>query len=442
MTLLRHATIRLRSGNLQLNKLKIQFIKNPLDFFGTASIRALGALSLFLLTLGLTSLMPVAEAGIFFHSFSMIMLTAPLALLGMNHLGIRLVAIANSNLQFPEIRGFVASSMTLVLVSSSTATATWIAVSRYFGVDIIHPDSAGIFVLLAVTVSIGLLLAFVLQGLSRPNISIFCQSILPCIFCIATVILLSTTMVTNHRQAMLAFACGSTLSILLALTVIFRRTGIGKFKVPAELRPNSSVFYLWIVSVGTAIINWGPLFMLGLAYSPESVAELNVAYRIAMILTLLQLTVAVIVSPKMAVMYDRGQLENLEKLMRKIVTILSFISIPIALIIYLNGQHILRLFSSEFSGFGIHCLTVFLVTQSINVLTGPSNQLLLMTKKEREMAHISTVSSVLTVLSTLVFLKLFGAIGAAYGMLFGSFSQNVTAAVFVYKLHGLHVYRF
>jgi len=195
-----------------------------IKYSSTIILRGAGALSLFLLTWALSYLLSKEEAGRFFHTYSLVMLFAPIALMGLNHIAIKFIALATEGKDPSAVRGFLLASTVIVLSVTIIGSAIWHTVASQLD---LAPPRWTLLALVISSVTCALLLSYVLQGLSRPNLSVVCQSIIPPFACVILLFALGRDGQLLFEHAIKLYATGAIFSASVALVVFVKSTGFG-----------------------------------------------------------------------------------------------------------------------------------------------------------------------------------------------------------------------
>ena len=362
----------------------------------------------------------------------MLMIVCPISLVGLNHYSVRHLAILDNANKSDEIRGFVVVASIIVFCTSSIAaliTMKIIANNSLASLSNGIGNLTYLIVALAILTALSLLFSFILQGLSKPAKALLCQSILPPLICSICAIYFFKINILNLYHTFYLFGLGVLIATALSMVFTIKAVKFGAMSFPEINFFKRSTLYFWVVSIGTSIINWAPLLLLGIMYSSTDVATYNAALRISSGLLLLQITFALVLSPRIAVLYETKEFRQLESLLRKTTLTLLALYLPLAAVIYFNSESILQLFGNDFRA-GAKFLSILLVGQLVITTAGLANQLLLMSHNENQMGKISLFSAIICVVVTVVSLRLFGPIGAALGTAIGVSLQNALAAYY------------
>ena len=145
-----------------------------------------------------------------------------------------------------------------------------------------------------------------------------------------------------------------------------------------------------------------------------------------------------IYAPRAAELFGNNNITALSVLTRKINFTFLAIAVVNVLIFYFFGQDILNFWGSEFSQ-GLPVLFMLLIGQTLNLVTGPTGVLLMMTGNENLMFRIMLFSLFVTFMFTYFFTLQFGLVGAACAYALLMCLEN-TLKVFLSKILKFRLY--
>ncbi|WP_417215149.1 lipopolysaccharide biosynthesis protein [Alcanivorax sp.] len=160
------------------------------------------------------------------------------------------------------------------------------------------------------------------------------------------------------------------------------------------------------------------------------------AQQTAFLIGFILVVINAIFPPKFASLYHRGDLSGLGHLARQGALLGTLMSAPLLVVCLFFPAWLLSFFGDGFSE-GAPLLRIVAVAQLINVMTGSVGFLLNMTGHELVYRNITLICSALGLLAFLVFIPVFGAVGAAWALAFVLVAQNMTALFFVWRRLGI-----
>jgi len=161
------------------------------------------------------------------------------------------------------------------------------------------------------------------------------------------------------------------------------------------------------------LISNGGLWVLGAYHPHEEVAIFAAVTRLVALLGMPLLVVNSVVAPIIAELYSQGNKNDLEFYLRKTASLAGYAGIVMLLFLIVFGEYVLGLIYGEFYKEGYTILLILCFGMFVNVWSGSCGQVLMMTGGQKAMMYISAFCGVLMVISTLLVVKPYGAIGVA-----------------------------
>lgn len=154
------------------------------------------------------------------------------------------------------------------------------------------------------------------------------------------------------------------------------------------------------------------------------------AERFALAAALAGEAVYLAVASRIATLHADGGRQELQALIRRTTRTVGAATVILCLLIYGGAEILLGLYGHDFAK-AKDVLTVFLIATSLNVLAGPTGQLLLMTHHEK--LHFMALASSVSVQATLLLLLVprYGAYGAAISVLAATMVWNLGMMLFI-----------
>lgn len=171
--------------------------------------------------------------------------------------------------------------------------------------------------------------------------------------------------------------------------------------------------------------------------SDEEIGYYSIAKKISSLLSIVLLTVNLVIAPEIAKLYEDGNNKKLELLIRKSIRVTFFLSLPIGLFLIAAGPFILGLYGKDF-GTCYPVLIIFVFVQLINVGVGSVGNILNMTGHEKEVLYGIVVSLVFNVVLNLIFVPLYGMLGAAAATGLSVIIWNILLWIFVKRKIGIN----
>ena len=395
---------------------------------GAASIRTIGALSAFLLSILVSRHFGAAGAGYFFGSLTAMFGLSIVAKFGFDKVTLREIA-ANYNKDFPNhARQVFYSTVAIILTLSVICMITVTIGDKLLNGEDRLSEQKYMVGFIAYCLAPAALLAIssaALKGSFRPiSASVVEFTAVPVIVlsALATLIWLDLD-IAIEQVAVLYAAVLTLIALLVALMVTRSLAGAGAGR--AGLKSGSiSVRRYWSESRGSAghffiidsmafIIGWSSLLLLASFVSVGDVGFYNAALRTASLLAIFQFGIASVTSPRFARAWEEENSEHLAYLVKSAARLMFVLAAIVLLAVLISGRELMGLFGA---GFGIAAYTPFvilMVFRCISFMCGPSQELLSMTGNEAAITRSMTGGAVLILSLSLLLIPLYGIVGAA-----------------------------
>ncbi len=205
-------------------------------------------------------------------------------------------------------------------------------------------------------------------------------------------------------------------SVMLITMISFYRTEPAMRPVRTERHPvaewNSAAFTFWLVS-GVFIINSRvDGLVLGKYATDADLGVYSIAYKITDLVRVVLIVVNLVIAPEIAALFQNGEHDKLQRLIKKSIRWTFALSIPIAIVLGIGGPILLALFGKEFAG-GYSVLVILIVVQLINVMLGSVGNILTMTGNEKTAFRIILLSLIINIILNLLLVPSMGINGAA-----------------------------
>ncbi|MDX1733204.1 MAG: MATE family efflux transporter [Halioglobus sp.] len=414
-----------------------------IDLALAGSVRLIGALSLFCLTMVVAHRLEADEAGYFFLGFNIVIFLSTAARVGLDQIVLRLTSVAQAEELGTRIRQCLVKALGVAGVA-----AVLIALCLWLGADWLavavlkKPAVAPVLKAIAPSIvgcALLMLIAMSLQGIRRISTSVFVSHI-------ALNLLVILFLLTSTQADAVAAAHGYSVMSVAAAVACFAlwRAYAGKFPragaiTLAEL--TQSCMPLWIFMLMSQLVLWSGQIMAGAWVEPSEIALLSVAQRTAMVISFAHMAMNLVIAPKFAELYSHGKSQELEKLALRATLVMVVLTVPVAVVILLAPQFIMSLFG-EFYSSGATLLQILTIGQLINVVTGPVNYLLTMCGHDRDMRNVMLVTGPTAVILGLLLIPTFGAAGCAVATTTAIATQNILAAWLVKQRLGFNTLAF
>lgn len=402
-------------------------------------VKALGAFSLFILTVFISRELPLEEAGYFFLVFSLISILIPVSVFGTNLISLKLISIDFSGKNWNGIITTSITSYIIVLFFSCIVAGLLWSLSPVLA-ELIwkKPDTIPIIkhsALAIIPMSLSLVTAHHLQGMTKVVKSVMVLSIFMPIFLSAILLIFNIHTAEDTINLLILVSC-----ITLCLGVFFWWKSIPSSKLTFDRPANFSNFLLscthvWVISLMVAISQWGSQFIAGSWVKAEEIAYLAVAQRTAMLVSFILIAFNLVAAPRYATLYKQKKFIELKKLALKATYIMTACALPIVIILCVFPGFFMSFFGEEFTK-GNDILIILAIGQLINVMTGSVGYLLTMSGHEKDMRNIILISTPSSIILALILIPIYGIVGAAISTAIAVAIQNIGMLFMVKKRLG------
>lgn len=234
---------------------------------------------------------------------------------------------------------------------------------------------------------------------------------------------------------------------LFAASAFLRRIQPDAHPVDRVVSGNSRRWILAILPLGfiaaAQIINTrADTLLLGIMAGPESVGLYQVAVQGAQTVVLTLAAINLVVAPRFAALYERGEIERLQRLVTLSARAVVLLTLPVVLILIFCGGYLIRwIFGIEYQP--AHWpLTILAAGQLANAGFGSVAMLLNMTGHERTTARGLAIAAALNIMLNLILIPPFGIDGAAAATAFSLVAWNGMLWYSTQRLIGINTLAF
>ena len=382
-------------------------------------------------TVALARLMDLTGFGVYSWVVATVYLLSVPAVLGLDRLLVRDVAVYMSRGDHARVRGLIRRAFQVVLMTSGAITALvliWAVFLAPQGSTAANALAVGVLGLPAL--SLAWIAQSALMGLHRVVLGQSAELFLRPLLLLALV-LLAALLVTGLISAPLAaalFTTSALISASVALVLLYRRLG-------ASVDSEQPLFETraWIGAALGLVLLSGAQFansqvgtvLLGVLDGADSAALYAVAQRGALLVAFPLLALNAGIAPTAARLWERGESGELQHLATFGARIALLASLPIALAFIIAGEPLLRLvFGPSFTA-AASALAILSVGQLVNAATGSVATLLMMTGQQRRASVGVAVGLMINVGLGVLLIPQSGATGAAVAAASGIIVANV-----------------
>lgn len=404
-------------------------------------LKIVGSGLAFAFNVAVARLLGAEGAGIYFLALSITAIGSVIGRIGLDNALLRFVATKASELDWAGVRGVYSLGIRLAIAAAGLVTAIVFFSAPWMADTLFNkPQLADPLRWMALSIlpfSLLNLQAESLKGLKRIRDAMFVQGIgVPLVSLLLIVPLAKSFGVLG---ASLAYLAGSAVVAVLGMWAWHR--AVAGHVIPSTPFPFKDLWAscrpLFMVSViNRAVLPWAPLFLLGIWATSEEVGVFGAALRVAMLVTFMLATINNVVAPKFAELYAKGDIETLGKIARHTTLLITILATPFFLVLIFGGELVMAMFGRGFEQ-GALVLAILAMGQFVNVFTGSVGYLLLMSENETPFQNLTIISASILLLMCLIFIPLWGAVGAALASSIAVAGLNIGSVCLVRRKIGI-----
>jgi O-antigen/teichoic acid export membrane protein len=183
------------------------------------------------------------------------------------------------------------------------------------------------------------------------------------------------------------------------------------------------------------VMSWTDIIMLGIFTDEKEVGVYNVVIKLAMLAAITMMAINTIAAPKFSEFYSRGDIQGLKRVARNSTRMVFFTSLPAILILIMFPTFILEFFGQEFI-VGRDALLILMISQFINISSGPVGSLLNMTGKQVALNIVMLTASIFNIVLNYFLIPIYGMEGAAIATLISLFFNKVISLILIRVYYG------
>jgi O-antigen/teichoic acid export membrane protein len=178
--------------------------------------------------------------------------------------------------------------------------------------------------------------------------------------------------------------------------------------------------------------------MIGMFGSTRDAGIYRAASQLPLAMTIFLFASNSIYAPIIADLHLKKETERLSKLFKATTRWVSYVVLPMFLIIVFSSSDLMRLFGEEYVRGGAQVLIILSLGQLINCITGGVGYTLTMTGRQIVELYFELLLVALNILLNLWLIPKFGVVGAAISSSTAVGSVNVLRTAAVYKIYKIH----
>ena len=252
---------------------------------------------------------------------------------------------------------------------------------------------------------------------------------------VAIMLLLLLSSYTENYIPTMAYSVSTVIAAIVSVIfiVVKRKEVIAKSKVKVEFKNILGVSYnMFLSSSALFIAGWIDIIMLGIFSDAASLGIYGVASKVAKVTVLFIASIGIISAREFAAHYVNKDFESLKKSVQNASKISFMFTTPVLVILFIFMETILGFFGETFIA-AKPVLYVLLISQYLNAITGPTDQILNMTGNHAILKNLNFISIIANIGLNLLLIPLYGIVGAAIATGFSNVFMNVSCTYFIWK---------
>lgn len=419
---------------------KISFLKHS----GLAFIvRLFGALAGFLMSIAITRTLSVEESGLFFLAHALCSSIGMLCTLGLTNAFLRFIGGFHAEANWGVIKGVFNKGLITVLLTSIAVALVFFYCRGFISNNLFNkPEFESVLTVIVFAIpfiAVYQLMTFAFQGLHKPIISIFLQSIsVQLLVFITLLIALSFSIHLTATLVAIFFVCATFITAFIAIIKWLLNKNlsvVAEYSQTSELV--SSAKPLFTIMLMALVVQYGGQIISGLYLSSNDVAYFSVAQRISMLTSFVLVAINFVAAPRFAASAKLGKTEELRSTSLFCSRVMIIMATPLVVLIFFFAEFLMGFFGEEYVQ-AASLLQILIIGQFINVITGSVGYLLNMTGHEKDMRNVVFLSGPLALVLCLLLTPIYGSTGAAIAIAIAVASQNLFAVYLVKKRLGFN----
>ena len=415
--------------------------------FSVLIIRSLGVLLLFGFTLFITNFFTAENVGRYDFVRSALMVLGGLALMGTNQSIIYYSGLLKARKSIESIRAVYSKMIKIICVLSFIVLALYIVFFSQEKVNEFFNNEESFSLLLK---SILTLVFFALTMLNIDTIRALQKTVLSeiyrSLFRYLPVFFLAAVLLKFNQQAYLVEAY-LTGFVLLSFFSSVRVYKIFKtLQKPNKKSESFSMHEIFKTSAPMAlsaiayfIMQSIDIIILSIYEGFDQIAYYSVSVKLAMVTTLALMSVNIVIAPRIAEIYEKQKLQDMQQLIKHSTRIIFFISLFVLSILFLFSQEILSLFGPDYIKAN-QALLFLLAAQFFNAVSGPGAIYLNMTGRQKTLNKILILGLIINISLNFYFIPVEGINGAAKATLVSLIIWNAITTLLVYSKDKIKIF--
>ena len=415
--------------------------------FSVLIIRSLGVLLLFGFTLFITNFFTAENVGRYDFVRSALMVLGGLALMGTNQSIIYYSGLLKARKSIESIRAVYSKMIKIICVLSFIVLALYIVFFSQEKVNEFFNNEESFTLLLK---SILTLVFFALTMLNIDTIRALQKTVLSeiyrSLFRYLPVFFLAAVLLKFNQQAYLVEVYLTGFVLLSFFSSVRVHKIFKTLQKPNKKSESFSMHEIFKTSAPMAlsaiayfIMQSIDIIILSIYEGFDQIAYYSVSVKLAMVTTLALMSVNIVIAPRIAEIYEKQNLQDMQQLIKHSTRIIFFISLFILSILFLFSQEILSLFGPDYIKAN-QALLFLLAAQFFNAVSGPGAIYLNMTGRQKTLNKILILGLIINISLNFYFIPVEGINGAAKATLVSLIIWNAITTLLVYSKDKIKIF--
>ena len=415
--------------------------------FSVLIIRSLGVLLLFGFTLFITNFFTAENVGRYDFVRSALMVLGGLALMGTNQSIIYYSGLLKARKSIESIRAVYSKMIKIICVLSFIVLALYIVFFSQEKVNEFFNNEESFSLLLK---SILTLVFFALTMLNIDTIRALQKTVLSeiyrSLFRYLPVFFLAAVLLKFNQQAYLVEAYLTGFVLLSFFSSVRVHKIFKTLQKPNKKSESFSMHEIFKTSAPMAlsaiayfIMQSIDIIILSIYEGFDQIAYYSVSVKLAMVTTLALMSVNIVIAPRIAEIYEKQNLQEMQQLIKHSTRIIFFISLFVLSILFLFSQEILSLFGPDYIKAN-QALLFLLAAQFFNAVSGPGAIYLNMTGRQKTLNKILILGLIINISLNFYFIPVEGINGAAKATLVSLIIWNAITTLLVYSKDKIKIF--
>ena len=415
--------------------------------FSVLIIRSLGVLLLFGFTLFITNFFTAENVGRYDFVRSALMVLGGLALMGTNQSIIYYSGLLKARKSIESIRAVYSKMIKIICVLSFIVLALYIVFFSQEKVNEFFNNEESFSLLLK---SILTLVFFALTMLNIDTIRALQKTVLSeiyrSLFRYLPVFFLAAVLLKFNQQAYLVEVYLTGFVLLSFFSSVRVHKIFKTLQKPNKKSESFSMHEIFKTSAPMAlsaiayfIMQSIDIIILSIYEGFDQIAYYSVSVKLAMVTTLALMSVNIVIAPRIAEIYEKQNLQDMQQLIKHSTRIIFFISLFVLSILFLFSQEILSLFGPDYIKAN-QALLFLLAAQFFNAVSGPGAIYLNMTGRQKTLNKILILGLIINISLNFYFIPVEGINGAAKATLVSLIIWNAITTLLVYSKDKIKIF--